>query len=548
MNDINTESLVKRVKNGDKSAADELFRQYCEPLTKFVIKQGLSEFDAQDVVSDTFEEIIKHIDQLNDPSSFSSWIHTIAKRKAWEFKEKSARRQELSAGTEEYDVSNDSDQAIEFAYAQAHADTVMLPEDYAENEDLKQIIAEQINALGIEYKEALYLFYYKDKSIAEIAELTGTNPNNVKQRLFAARKKLKSSLEKLQRSGVVLCAVPFTRFIASYEKYFKNAVRAGSAASYAASNTILKSSAVKSAASVSKTGIGIKVAGIVIAAAVVIGGGVLLLNSSKKQDTGDSGKDSRQEIVREASESDSIQPKDNTNETNTASETGKTNTAYAPTQKIKDAAFTSGYIQIGNDVFKEGGYMTVGEFVKNYSDRWDCSGIDMAAKATEKFFHFFKIAEKGTEISMEIVATAPAAGSGTVADAVIMCFKTEGGMASKMSWLPGGICHKCIDQNYSSMVAMVEQMGYSKSDDLFNKGRSVTASKMQSNVGKYVAKEKSNGNTNDSVYFLVQLDEVNLYGVKPVIGYYFLDAKDGDHVYFHPNWIYYGKKDVYTWS
>jgi hypothetical protein len=98
------------------------------------------------------------------------------------------------------------------------------------------------------------------------------------------------------------------------------------------------------------------------------------------------------------------------------------------------------------------------------------------------------------------------------------------------------------------MVAMVEQMGYSKSDDLFNKGRSVTASKMQSNVGKYVAKEKSNGNTNDSVYFLVQLDEVNLYGVKPVIGFYFLDAKDGDHVYFHPNWIYYGKKDVYTWS
>ena len=246
MSDINTEKLVESVKNGDKSAADEIYRQYSEPLTKFVIKQGLSEFDAQDVVSDTFVEMMKHIDQLKDPSAFSSWIHTIAKRKAWEAKEKLARRQDLAAGAEDPDDSTDPEQAVELAYTQANEDSIMLPEDYAVNEDLKQLIAEQLDALGADYKEALFLFYYKDKSIAEIAEITGTNTNNVKQRLYAARKKLKANLEKLQKSGVVLCAVPFTRFIPFCAENFGSAVGAVPSGD-AASGTAAKSAAAKTA-------------------------------------------------------------------------------------------------------------------------------------------------------------------------------------------------------------------------------------------------------------------------------------------------------------
>ncbi|WP_028521256.1 RNA polymerase sigma factor [Ruminococcus flavefaciens] len=299
MSEINTEKLAESLKNGDKSAADEIYRQYSEPLTKFVIKQGLSEFDAQDVVSDTFVEVIKHIDQLKDPSAFSSWIHTIAKRKAWEAKKKLSRRQDLTAGSDETDDITDQEQAIELTYARDSTDTVMLPQDYAENEKLKQIIAEQINSLSADHKEALVLFYYKDKSIAEIAELTGTNVNNVKQRLYAARKKLKAGLEKLQKSGVVLCAVPFTNLISFCAENFGNIMGTGpaestsavsSAKSAAAKNAeeASKSITAKTASTAAKTvstavrmGTGAKIAAAVIAAATV-GGGAILLNRSDK--------------------------------------------------------------------------------------------------------------------------------------------------------------------------------------------------------------------------------------------------------------------------
>ena len=110
MSDIDIVQLVERLQNGDKSAADEIYRQYSERLTKFVIKQGLSEFDAQDVVSDTFVEMMKHIDQLKDPSAFDSWIHTIAKRKAWETKKKLSRRQDLPTDTDDF---TDQEQDIE---------------------------------------------------------------------------------------------------------------------------------------------------------------------------------------------------------------------------------------------------------------------------------------------------------------------------------------------------------------------------------------------------------------------------------------------------
>ena len=212
MNDINIEGLVERLKGGDNSAADEIYRQYSERLTKFVIKQGLSEFDAQDVVSDTFVEMMKHIDQLKDPSNFDSWIHTIAKRKAWKTKKKLSRRQDLPTGTD--DIS-DQEQAVELEYACANEDTVMLPQDYVENEDRKRILAEQLNALSNNDREVLYLYYYENKSLAEIAELTGTTENNAKQRLFAARKKLKVRLEKLQKSGVML-AVPLAKLISFF--------------------------------------------------------------------------------------------------------------------------------------------------------------------------------------------------------------------------------------------------------------------------------------------------------------------------------------------
>ena len=46
-----------------------------------------------------------------------------------------------------------------------------------------------------------------------------------------------------------------------------------------------------------------------------------------------------------------------------------------PTEEIKNASFRSGYIQIGDTVFRNGCYITVADFVDKYGDKFDMSEI-----------------------------------------------------------------------------------------------------------------------------------------------------------------------------
>ncbi|SHM42397.1 hypothetical protein [Ruminococcus flavefaciens] len=48
---------------------------------------------------------------------------------------------------------------------------------------------------------------------------------------------------------------------------------------------------------------------------------------------------------------------------------------YEATDEIKKAALNSGYIQIGDTVFRRGNYMTVAEFIEEYGDKFDMSEI-----------------------------------------------------------------------------------------------------------------------------------------------------------------------------
>lgn len=48
-----------------------------------------------------------------------------------------------------------------------------------------------------------------------------------------------------------------------------------------------------------------------------------------------------------------------------------TEVVYEPSQEIIDADFSSLLIQLNNDVFQQGGYMTVAELVEQYGDRYD---------------------------------------------------------------------------------------------------------------------------------------------------------------------------------
>ncbi len=71
-------TLVKRAKNRDFSAFEELVTRYEIKVYNLAYKMLGSQEDAEDVLQDIFLSAFKSIDEFKEISSFSTWIYRIA--------------------------------------------------------------------------------------------------------------------------------------------------------------------------------------------------------------------------------------------------------------------------------------------------------------------------------------------------------------------------------------------------------------------------------------------------------------------------------------
>ena len=75
--------LVRRAMEGERSAFNELFRRYEEPLLSYLYSKVKDRELALDLLQETFLDAFVGIRNLREPERFPSWLFTIAKRKAW---------------------------------------------------------------------------------------------------------------------------------------------------------------------------------------------------------------------------------------------------------------------------------------------------------------------------------------------------------------------------------------------------------------------------------------------------------------------------------
>lgn len=69
--------------------------------------------------------------------------------------------------------------------------------DAALKAELRREVLAAVMRLAPDYRTAVYLFYFEDMSISQIAAATGSRENTVKSRLSRAREKLKAELSDL---------------------------------------------------------------------------------------------------------------------------------------------------------------------------------------------------------------------------------------------------------------------------------------------------------------------------------------------------------------
>ncbi len=172
--DILDSLLVVEYQNGNKKALALLVKRWHSKFCHLAYGYTRNFSDAQDVVQDSWQTIIKKIKQIRDPNAFKSWASRIVVRKAIDRvrgnKFDSLENREIATEREEE------------------------PEPSDEGMRIKRV-QRAIRNLPEKQQEVVRLFYSEAFSLDEIADILKISRGTVKSRLYYAREALKQILK-----------------------------------------------------------------------------------------------------------------------------------------------------------------------------------------------------------------------------------------------------------------------------------------------------------------------------------------------------------------
>jgi len=172
---------INKTLKGDVNSFAFLVNKYQNFVYTLVFRMLKNKHDAEEITQDVFIKAFKVLDTFRKDSKFSSWLYSIAYRKALDLIRKN-KRMVLAE-----DISNiglDKFSSVKSAL------------EVLETEERKEIIKNCIDQLPYETSSLFLLFYFEEMSIEEVAKITDLTKENVKVKLYRGRKKLYSILQK----------------------------------------------------------------------------------------------------------------------------------------------------------------------------------------------------------------------------------------------------------------------------------------------------------------------------------------------------------------
>jgi RNA polymerase sigma-70 factor (ECF subfamily) len=170
------DQLVDAALGGRQDAFGELAARHKTRVFGLVSRFAGNSADLEDICQDVFIQAWSNLRQFRRESPFEHWILRIATYKCYDYLR---RRKRDRAGTS-------VEALLDSGYQPA------APEPAAPHPDLERL-RDAIAKLTPKERLVITLLELEDRSVQEVAELTGWSPGNVKVRAFRAR----ASLHKL---------------------------------------------------------------------------------------------------------------------------------------------------------------------------------------------------------------------------------------------------------------------------------------------------------------------------------------------------------------
>ncbi|GGH81262.1 RNA polymerase sigma-70 factor (ECF subfamily) [Pullulanibacillus pueri] len=175
MEEILSENNV--IDNEDR-LIDELMMNYGQDILQLVYSYVNNKAIAEDVTQEIFIKCYRKLHTFNRKSKIKTWLWRIAINQCKDYLKKWYSKNVYPSDID-FTQYETKDKSVE---------SVIIQQD----EDAQ--LTSAVMKLPVKYREVIYLFYFEEMPINELAHVIGVNPNTVKTRLRRAKTLLKESL------------------------------------------------------------------------------------------------------------------------------------------------------------------------------------------------------------------------------------------------------------------------------------------------------------------------------------------------------------------
>ena len=138
---------------------------------------------AKDLVQNTFIKCYKNLESFRFDAQIKTWLYRITINECKDYL-KSWYAKHVAAASDDIFTQTQSADCVEAQIVQQEQDDELV---------------RAVLALPIKYREVIYLCYYEEQSMKEIADILQLNESTVKTRLRTAKQLLKKRLEREER-------------------------------------------------------------------------------------------------------------------------------------------------------------------------------------------------------------------------------------------------------------------------------------------------------------------------------------------------------------
>ena len=178
---------VEKIRNGETECFAPLLERYSKQVFSLIVKIVGNREDAEELTQDVFMKVYRSLDAFRGESNFSTWLYRIAYNIAVSATRKKSNEMTAIDETMMENVSDDDDD--EFS-------------DEAMTANRVEYLNRALDKLPPDDRAMILMFYKDDRSMDEIAGITGLSATNVKTKIFRIRKKLWILIKEMERKEI----------------------------------------------------------------------------------------------------------------------------------------------------------------------------------------------------------------------------------------------------------------------------------------------------------------------------------------------------------